>query len=167
MDVKRLISSYAVFNVNANQQFVNWLKNQKEEQLQKEVPSSFTGILQTLNHIWAIEEVWSADLFKNKDFINRYGVPITSSTEVFDGLLNRSTKISAFVNQLSEEDLNEKIALEKPWFTANLTLAEYLVHVFNHGTYHRGQIVTMAHNLGIAEIPSTDFLFYSIAMSDN
>lgn len=166
MSVKNLISSYAAFNLNANQQFLNWLKNQKEEQLQKEVPSSFNGILQTLNHIWAIEEVWSADLFKNNDFVNRYGVPVTSSNEVFDGLLNRSTKISEFVNQLSEEDLNKRIALEKPWFTANLTLAEYLLHSFNHGTYHRGQIVTMAHKLGFEKIPSTDFLFYSIAISN-
>lgn len=166
MSVKKLISSYAAFNLNANQQFINWLKKQPEQLLQNEVPSSFKGILQTLNHIWAIEEVWCADLFKNTDFVNRYGVPVTSAQEVFDGLLNRSTNISAFVNQLSEEELNATIKLEKPWFTANLTLVEYLLHSFNHGTYHRGQIVTMAHNLGFSEIPSTDFLFYSIAMSN-
>lgn len=166
MSIKKLISSYAAYNLSANQQFVNWLSNQSEEQLQKDVPSSFNGVLQTLNHIWAIEEVWSADLFKNNDFVNRYGVPITSATEVFEGLIDRSTKVSEFVNQLSEEDLNKKITLEKPWFTANLTLAEYLLHSFNHGTYHRGQIITQAHSLGFTEMPSTDFLFYSIAMSN-
>lgn len=166
MSVKNLISSYAAFNLHANQQFVSWLKNQSEQQLHKEVPSSFKGILQTLNHLWAIEEMWSADLFKNDDFVNRYGVQISSAQEVFDGLLHRSAKISEFVHQLSEEDLNKKITLEKPWFTANLTLAEYLLHTFNHGTYHRGQIVTMAHSLGFTEMASTDFLFYSIAISN-
>jgi uncharacterized damage-inducible protein DinB len=166
MGVKKLISSYAAFNLNAKQQFVNWLKNQQEEQLQKEIPSSFNSVLQTLNHIWAIEEVWSADLFKNNDFVNRYGAQDLKPHEVFEGLLNRSTKIAAFVSQLLEEDLNKKITLEKPWFTANLTLAEYLLHSFNHGTYHRGQIITQAHSLGFTDMPSTDFLFYSIAMSN-
>jgi uncharacterized damage-inducible protein DinB len=166
MSIKKLITSYSAYNLSANQQFVKWLSEQSEEQLQKEVPSSFSGVLQTLNHIWAIEEVWCADLFKNDDFVNRYGAQDLKPHEVFEGLLNRSTKISAFVSQLSEEDLNKKIKLEKPWFTADLTLAEYLLHTFNHGTYHRGQIITQAHSLGFTNMPSTDFLFYSIAMSN-
>ena len=165
MGIKKLISSYAAFNENANQQIVNWLKNQKEEQLKRDIPSSFNDVLQTLNHIWAIEEVWSNDLFKSSDFVNRYSAQDLKPQEIFEGLLNRSIKISAFVSQLSEEDLNRKIRLEKPWFMANLTLAEYLLHAFNHGTYHRGQIITQAHALGFADMPSTDFLFYSIAMS--
>ena len=165
MSVKNVISRYADFNLNANQQFINWLKNQKQEQLLTEVPSSFKGVIQTLNHIWAIEEIWCADLFKNDDAVNRYGVQDLNPQEVFDGLLNRSTKISEKVSQLSEEDLNTSINLEKPWFKANLTLAEYLLHLFNHATYHRGQIVTIAHSLGFTDIPSTDFLFYSIMMS--
>lgn len=57
MSIKKLISSYAAYNLSANQQFVKWLNNQSEEQLQKDVQSSFNGILQTLNHIWAIEEM--------------------------------------------------------------------------------------------------------------
>jgi uncharacterized damage-inducible protein DinB len=68
--------------------------------------------------------------------------------------------------EIHKQDLSKKITLEKPWFTANLTLAEYLLHAFNHGTYHRGQIITQAHSLGFANMPSTDFLFYAIALSN-
>ena len=166
MSVKNLISSYAAFNQNANQQFVNWLKEQNEDQLQKDVPSSFNGVLQTLNHIWAIEEMWCADLFKNEDAVNRYGVQKLKANEVFDGLLHRSATIAEKVNQLSDEALSEKVHIKTPWFEANLTLAEYLQHLFNHGTYHRGQIITQAHALGFTDMPSTDFLFHSIAMSN-
>lgn len=86
MSIKKLISSYAAYNLSANQQFVKWLNNQSEEQLQKDVPSSFNGV--------------------------------------------------------------------------------HLQHLFNHGTYHRGQIVTIAHNLGFTEMPSTDFLLYSLMTSN-
>lgn len=166
MSIKKLISSNAAYNLSANQQFVKWLSNQSEEQLQKDVPSSFNGVLQTLNHIWAIEEMWCADLFKNTDAINRYGVKDLKPKEVFEGLLNRSSIIADKVSQLTEEELSEKLLIKTPWFEANLTLVEYLQHLFNHGTYHRGQIVTIANNLGFTEIPSTDFLFYSLMTSN-
>lgn len=166
MSIKKLMTSYAAFNLNANQQFVNWLSKQSEEQLQQDVPSSFNGVLKTLNHIWAIEEMWCADLFKNTDAVNRYSVQDLKSKEVFEGLLNRSSIIAEKVSQLTEEELSEKVHIKTPWFEANLTLVEYLQHLFNHGTYHRGQIVTIAHHLGFTEMPSTDFLFYSLMNSN-
>jgi uncharacterized damage-inducible protein DinB len=36
-----------------------------------------------------------------------------------------------------------------------------LLHLFNHGTYHRGQLVTMLRELGIEKIPPTDFIVWS------
>jgi uncharacterized damage-inducible protein DinB len=164
--MKKLMTSYAAHNLNANQQFVKWLSKQSEEQLQQDVPSSFNGVLKTLNHIWAIEEMWCADLFKNTDAVNRYGVQNLNTKEVFEGLLNRSAIIAEKVSQLTNEALSENVHIKTPWFEANLTLAEYLQHLFNHGTYHRGQIITMAHSLGFTEMPSTDFLFYSIIQSN-
>jgi uncharacterized damage-inducible protein DinB len=166
MSIKELMSSYSAYNLNANQQFVKWLSNQPEEQLQKDVPSSFNGALQTLNHIWAIEEMWCADLFKNEDAVNRYGVQNLQAKEVFDGLLNRSAIIAEKVSQLTDEELSKKVHIKTPWFEATLPLAEYLQHLFNHGTYHRGQIITIGHSLGFLEMPSTDFLFYSLMPSN-
>jgi len=158
MSVKKIMTNYAAYNLSANQQFVNWLSKQPEAQLQQDVPSSFNGVLKTLNHIWAIEEMWCAYLFKNTDMVNRYGVQDLNAKEVFDGLLRRSAIIAEQVSQLNDEALAEQVNLKTPWFEANLTLAEYLQHLFNHGTYHRGQIITMAHSLGFTEMPSTDFL---------
>ncbi len=166
MSTKQLITSYAKYNLSANQQFVTWLQKQSNDQLLKKVESSFNSILKTLNHIWAIEEMWCADLFKNTDAINRYGIEDLNSQEVFNGLLKRSSIIAENVGQLSEEQLNEIVNIKTPWFEANLPLCEYLQHLFNHGTYHRGQIISQAHSLGFTGMPSTDFLFYSIAMSN-
>ena len=163
MSIKKMMTNYAGYNLNANQQFVNWLSKQSEEQLQQDVPSSFNGVLKTLNHIWAIEEMWCADLFKNDDAVNRYGVEDLNPQEVFNGILKRSAIISENVSQLPDEALAEKIHLKTPWYEANLTLADYLQHLFNHATYHRGQLITIAHQLGFTEMPSTDFLFFNLS----
>ena len=38
---------------------------------------------------------------------------------------------------------------------------EVLLHIFNHGTYHRGQLINMFHQLGIEKLPATDFIVYT------
>ncbi len=38
---------------------------------------------------------------------------------------------------------------------------QMLLHMFNHGTYHRGQLVTMLRELGVEKIPATDFIVWS------
>ena len=36
-----------------------------------------------------------------------------------------------------------------------------LQHIFNHCTYHNGQLVTMLRALGVDKIPATDFVAYT------
>ena len=38
---------------------------------------------------------------------------------------------------------------------------QVILHVFNHGTYHRGQLVSILRQLGISDIPQTDFIVWS------
>jgi uncharacterized damage-inducible protein DinB len=33
-------------------------------------------------------------------------------------------------------------------------------HLVNHGTYHRGQVVTMLRQLGVQTVPSTDLIAF-------
>ncbi len=40
-------------------------------------------------------------------------------------------------------------------------LVQYGLHVFNHSTYHRGQIVTIGRGLGYKDAPMTDYNFYN------
>jgi uncharacterized damage-inducible protein DinB len=38
---------------------------------------------------------------------------------------------------------------------------QMLLHLFNHGTYHRGQLVNLLRQLGVEKIPATDFIIWS------
>jgi uncharacterized damage-inducible protein DinB len=37
---------------------------------------------------------------------------------------------------------------------------EMLAHVFNHNTYHRGQLITMLRQVGVTDLPQTDLIFF-------
>jgi uncharacterized damage-inducible protein DinB len=60
----------------------------------------------------------------------------------------------------SQEDLEKRIELDNPYAGLRETsLAEIVLHVVNHGTYHRGNISAMLHQQGDASV-MTDYAFY-------
>ncbi len=38
---------------------------------------------------------------------------------------------------------------------------QMILHVFNHDTYHRGQLINMLRQLGVEKLPQTDFIVWS------
>ena len=82
--------------------------------------------------------------------------------EILKGLVNRSTHLAEFIKSLSEEELLRTIKIDNPWFQCELPISDYLLQVVNHGTYHRGQIVTIGRNIGITDASNTDYNFYNV-----
>lgn len=162
MSLQKLISNYADYNLWANQLHVNWLSPKTSEQLNQEVPSSYASILKSLNHIWGVEEYWFSIITKNTDFEQRFGLDDLDKEEVFQGLLNRSNLLTNKIKTFTDDELNEVIKVDSPWFKSNQPRYEYIQHVLNHGTYHRGQIVTIGRNVGITDAPMTDYNAYNV-----
>lgn len=162
MTVQQQAVKLANYNLWANQQIVNWLKAKTDEQLKQEVPSSFPGILKTLNHMWAIEAYWYSVITGDSDVEQRYSTEDLDVNEVFQGLLNRSTLLAERTKQYNDAELLEQVNVKSPWFEADLSRYDYLQHAVNHATYHRGQVVTIGRNAGITDAPMTDLLFFGI-----
>ena len=161
MSLKKLMTNYADYNLWVNQQFVSWLSTKSDELLHKELPSSYSSIIKTLNHIWATEEYWFSIIAETSEFDKRDNVELVTE-EIFKGLLNRSTQLTELIKSLSEEELTKKVKIESPWFQCELPKCDYLLQVINHGTYHRGQIVTIGRNIGITDATNTDYNFYNV-----
>jgi uncharacterized damage-inducible protein DinB len=161
MSLKKLMTNYADYNLWVNQQFVNWLSTKSDELLHKELPSSYSSIIKTLNHIWATEEYWFSIIAETPEFDKRENVDLVTE-EILNGLLNRSTHLAELIKSLSEEELTKKVKIESPWFQCELPKCDYLLQVINHGTYHRGQIVTIGRNIGITDATNTDYNFYNV-----
>lgn len=161
MSLKNIMSNYADYNLWVNQQFVNWLSPKSDELLYAEVPSSFSTIMKTLDHIWSTEEYWFS-VISETSLLEKKLESELSKEEILSGLLNSSKKLADFINSLSEEDLVKKVKIINPWFECELPISDYLLQVINHGTYHRGQIVTMGRNIGITDASNTDYNFYNV-----
>jgi uncharacterized damage-inducible protein DinB len=161
MSLKNIMSNYADYNLWVNQQFVNWLSPKSDELLYAEVPSSFSTIMKTLDHIWSTEEYWFS-VISETSLLEKKLESELSKEEILSGLLNSSKKLANFINSLSEEDLVKKVKIINPWFECELPISDYLLQVINHGTYHRGQIVTMGRNIGITDASNTDYNFYNV-----
>ncbi|RYJ39467.1 DinB family protein [Flavobacterium anhuiense] len=155
------MSNFADYNLWVNQQFVNWLSSKSDELLNAEVQSSFSTIMKTLDHIWSTEEYWFSVISEN-DMAEKKPENELSKDEIFEGLLNSSTRLKHLINSLSEEDLMKEAKITNPWFECELPVSDYLLQVINHGTYHRGQIVTMGRNIGITDASNTDYNFYNV-----
>lgn len=162
MSLQKLVTNYADYNYWTNQQFVNWLTAKSDELLNKELPSSYSSIIKTLNHIWGTEEYWYSVIAETPDFEKRSGAENLVTDEVFKGLLNRSKLLAELIGSYSDEDLSKKLKVTSPWFECELPKYEYLMHAVNHGTYHRGQIVTIGRNIGITDASNTDYNFYNV-----
>lgn len=153
----------ANYNFWANQKLVNYLQNYPDELLTKEVISSFPSIGKTLFHIWGAQAIWQFRLIGQSPKAFPSQPHEKNITEAFNGLLNSSKDLIAWIS----DHLDEHSKLEKSISYKTLNGKTYtqeaheiLIHVMNHSTYHRGQIIMMAKQLGFRDLPSTDFIFY-------
>ena len=126
--------------------------------MEQEVLSSFKSVKLTLAHILQAQEYWYSILTKTEFEFREYG----SLNDIFDALLKQSENLAVYITAISEDRFNEKTEIQSPWFTSDFQNFEYVLHVFNHSTYHRGQIITICHNLGITGAPMTDYNFYNV-----
>jgi len=65
-----------------------------------------------------------------------------------------------FIEALTPQRLGEELSyINQKGQRYSYPLSHQLVHVVNHSSYHRGQVITLLRQLG-AETASTDFLAY-------
>ena len=54
MSLQKLVTNYTEYNYWANTKIVEWLSTKPKELFETEVPSSYTTLITTLNHILAV-----------------------------------------------------------------------------------------------------------------
>ena len=82
--------------------------------------------------------------------------------DLSNGLLSQSKQYEDWVNNASELSLEHVFQYQNSKRESfKQPVYQVLLHVFNHSTYHRGQLVTMLRNLGVEKIPQTDFIVWS------
>lgn len=160
--MKQLLVQYAAYNVWANKRLEDVIINLTDEQLHREINSSFKSIFATLLHLWDVEYIWWQRI-KLQENIVWPGVGFTGSVvELTQHLAHQSKQWKEWVDLATEAALSHEFIYrnsKKEQFKQ--PVYEALHHLFNHQTFHRGQLITMLRQVGVKELPVTDLIAFS------
>jgi len=154
------LHKHLLFNEWANAKFAETLRKVDDAVYFAAAKSSFASIAKTVIHIWGAQHVW----LRRMEGESLVAFPVRNENnkdEALDGLVQSSTDIVRFAASKDAEFLSTVYAykslkgdpFEDPY-------EDTLFHVVNHGAYHRGQIVTLLREAGIATLPATDLIHY-------
>jgi uncharacterized damage-inducible protein DinB len=157
MHLQRLTTRLLRYNLWANERLTSWLMTIDRHILYEKTGSSFGTIDRALQHILAAQVYWHALIARGE--INEFNTPVREHAvdEVMADLVISSQQLVDSLSVLNEQQLIESIQVSDSTQSRN----EYILHVVNHSSYHRGQVVTMCRALGVTvEIPVTDYDAY-------
>jgi uncharacterized damage-inducible protein DinB len=129
------------------------------DQFKKDLHSSFGGVQGTIVHILSANRVWlSRWNGKEPEPLKTEDYPaieiVKKQWDIYQ------CEISNFLQGLTDEKIN--MPLQYKDFKGNIytqPLFQQMQHKVNHSSYHRGQLVTMLKQLGMAVV-STDLISY-------
>ena len=160
--MKEIILQYALYHTWANNQLLSAIQALTEEQHHAEVRSSFPSLYKTTLHMLDAESIWWQRM-KLQEKIDRPSDTFSGNMATLSSLLQQQNRqwqdwvAGATDLALQHEFIyynSQKERFKQPVY-------QMLLHMFNHGTYHRGQLVTMLRELGVEKIPATDFILWS------
>ena len=146
---------YAAYNIWANDLLTNALLQQEEEFLTRKLEGSFPNIRATLLHIWFAEMGWLSRL-EGKGWE-------ASAVDNFSGdaaALCKDWQATslAFKSFVETANLEKTVFFEHKGNDYHIPSREISQTVFNHGTYHRGQVIMMMRQLSLTDVPKTDYI---------
>jgi uncharacterized damage-inducible protein DinB len=136
-----------------------------EENLRRDFGISHSSIFGTLVHMAGAEWIW-LERWHGRSPSGKEAWSLWSTEACADlaGLNKRWQEIvdrrTQFISELDESRLTAAVSFMLLNGDSNsMRLVDQMQHVANHATMHRGQVVGMIRQMGIAP-PSTDLLFY-------
>jgi len=172
MKLKDHVYQMADYNQWMNQKVYEAVGTMGPEKLHEDKGAFFGSVFASLNHICVGDTVWlkrfSAVLAKHQAYQPITTLPMPESLDSFIAnnfidLKDRRVLLDEALLELSslltDEELLQPISYQnKKGVTANKTLFNLLMHVFNHQTHHRGQVTTLLSQSGI-DVGITDLVF--------
>jgi uncharacterized damage-inducible protein DinB len=157
--MKELLTQYAAYNIWANNRIIDAMFELPAGAIDLEMLSSFKTIRETVIHTWSAENMWLQRLNNEPEPVWMAKSFDGSFEEACDNWRDDSHGIAEYVGACSEAKFKEDLHYADLRGNEHTTpVFMVLQHVFNHATYHRGQLVTMMRTAGETKIPGTDFI---------
>jgi uncharacterized damage-inducible protein DinB len=153
-------SRYVRYNVWANKGIADFLADKDSTLFDREIISSFSSIRKTIFHIADAQYIWLARLHGTSlsDWPSKHIQP----EEALTALMDTSTAYAAYCADKDDAFWNEVVAFKTMDGTAyRENIGNITMHVVNHSTFHRGQLITLFRQAGVeGKYPKTDFIAY-------
>jgi len=156
------MTQYSAYHQWANQLIIDTIEKLPDSLQAQELKSSFPSLNATLLHMWDAEAIWWQRM-KLLETITRPSDTFSGSCgDIAKNLMQQSRQWHEWILSSSEHVFeHEFIYYNSKREKFKQAVYQVLLHIFNHGTYHRGQIVTMLREIDITNIPATDFIVWS------
>lgn len=158
--MKEVFVDLAGYHLWANQRLLAAIAALPPELPEQTVHSSFPSLKQTFLHLFWAETTWLRRL-QGMEAVSPGSLAVPDFGELSQLLTGSNEKLVAWIGDQKEPYFSQTIAYyntKMEYF--NMPIYQCLLQLFNHGTYHRGQVVTIFHQLGITTIPGTDYIIF-------
>jgi uncharacterized damage-inducible protein DinB len=160
--MKLLLQEYAAYNLWAHNRLLEVILSLPEETTRANATSSFPSLYQTVLHLLDAESIWWQRIKLQETITRPIDMFTGTMAQLAVQLQQQSKQWEDWVNNTTEAGLQHEFIYQntkKEQFKQ--PVYQVLTHLFNHGTYHHGQIVAQLRQLGIDKIPATDFIVWS------
>lgn len=149
-----------------NFEFDHWASDKFLKALE-EMPSPPEKAVKIFGHILFAKDVWLARILKEDLSRLKDPYPPCSLVECRQKLAELAGKWKSYLDSLTEEGLRGKfVAPNTQGKLSEHGVQNVLVHVVNHGSYHRGQLATLIAQ-GNGNRPGTDYISYAYEIGES
>ena len=133
----------------ANARAFNTVLQLPLDELLKERQTHFKTILHTLNHVYVIDDIFKAHLTgQNHSYSGRNTKEALPVDKLWQATNQMDIWYIELSDKLSADELGETIEFEfVDGGKGAMTREQILLHIVNHGTYHRGFVSDMLHQV--------------------
>jgi len=147
----------------ASQRLLDAAKKLNPDDLTRNVGASHGSILGTLSHIHFADRIWYSRVVDPNEPVIRES-DLATLEEEWPAI---QRKWEAWAEKVQHADLGRMIATKSMDGVAYEVATEKTVlHLVNHDSLHRGQVMAMIRQLGIAPPPTDLMMYYRLTAAD-
>jgi len=154
------LQTLAEFHYWATRQVLDAAEPLSPDQFTRDLGNSFPSVRDTLAHLYGGDWIWCSRW-------NGESPSALPDPHLFPDLMSlrrawdqHEPTLRAVLKRFGEAGVDQPVEYVRNGVRQAQPFSQTFQHLVNHGTYHRGQVITMLRQLGLKAVPSTDMIAF-------